>query len=144
MGKPNRAPTADELCNHPVVRAALAQAWTDSLPGDRDNRHEEGGWVFLDTATGDVSVRRASSGAQSELKLDRPPLVPGSVIVGVFHTHPNPSWEGWQTGPSESDRSADERDGVPDLIRADDGIHLSGPESRRGGLAGGPGFPPEV
>ena len=38
----------------------------------------------------------------------------------------------------------DERHGVLDLIRADDGIHLSGPESRRGGLTGGPGFPPDI
>ena len=75
---------------------------------------------------------------------DLPPVMSSSVIVGVFHTHPNPSVEGWETGPSESDRRADERDGVPDLIRSDDGIHFSGPESRRGGLLGGPGFPPEI
>jgi hypothetical protein len=31
--------------------------------------------------------------------------------------------------------------GVPDLIRADDGIHLSGPDSRRDGLTGDGGFP---
>jgi hypothetical protein len=142
MGKASRAPTAEELGSHPVVRAALDQAWTDSLPDDPEFRHEEGGWIYLDTATGEVSIRRASSGAQSRLNLDRPPVVSGSVIVGVFHTHPNPSSEGWEPGPSESDRRADERDGVPDLIRADNGIHFSGPASRRGGLSGGPGFPP--
>jgi hypothetical protein len=32
--------------------------------------------------------------------------------------------------------------GVPCLIRADDGDHTTGPASRRGGLAGGPGYPP--
>jgi len=31
---------------------------------------------------------------------------------------------------------------MPDLIRADDGNHVSGPDSRRGGLGGGAGFPP--
>jgi len=67
--------------------------------------------------------------------------VSGHIVVGVFHTHPNPSGEGWEPGPSEADCYADERDGVPDLIRADNGIHVSGPESRRGGLGGGPGFP---
>jgi hypothetical protein len=142
MGKVTRAPTAEELCNDPVVRAALDQAWTDSVPDDPDNRHEEGGWIFMDPATGEVTIRRASSGARSRLNLDHPSVVPGSVLVGVFHTHPNPSSEGWEPGPSESDRRADERDGVPDLIRTDDGIHHSGPESRRGGLSGSPGFPP--
>jgi proteasome lid subunit RPN8/RPN11 len=75
------------------------------------------------------------------LHLDHPPVVRGSVVVGLFHTHPNPSSEGWTPGPSEEDRRADERDGVPDLIRADNGVYLSGPRSRRGGLSGGPRFP---
>lgn len=141
MGKPLRAPTATELQNHPVVQSTLVQAWTDSLPDDPDNRHEEGGWIYWNITTGEISIRRASPGYQSELILDNPPAVPGSLVVGIFHTHPNPSSEGWDPGPSEVDRRADERDGVPDLIRADNGVHVSGPPSRRGGLAGGPGFP---
>jgi hypothetical protein len=32
--------------------------------------------------------------------------------------------------------------GVPCLIRADGGIYTKGPASRRGGLAGGPSYPP--
>jgi proteasome lid subunit RPN8/RPN11 len=85
---------------------------------------------------------RKGVGVQAEINLDSPAEVSGAVVVGIFHTHPNPTSEGWDSGPSEADRRADERDGVPDLIRADDGIHLSGPESRRGGLGGGPGYPP--
>ena len=77
----------------------------------------------------------------SEVDLGNPPHMSEHVVVGVFHTHPNPSAEGWEPGPSGADQYADERDGVPDLIRADNGIHLSGPEARRGGLAGGSGFP---
>ena len=92
-------------------------------------------------------LRRAAAdvqdgGSDSEVNLANPPRVPGWVVVGVFHTHPNPSAEGWEPGPSVADRYADERDGVPDLIIADNGIYVSGPGSRRGGLAGGPGFPP--
>jgi hypothetical protein len=87
-------------------------------------------------------VRRAAAGHRSEVDLANPPHVSGHVVAGVFPTHPNPSAEGWEPGPSEADRYADERDGVPDLIRADNGIHISGPDRRRGGLAGGPGFPP--
>lgn len=95
----------------------------------------------MDTTAGEICVRRASSGYQSELNLDDPPVVPGNVVVGVFHTHPNPSADGWDPGPSDADRVADDRDGVPDLIRADNGVYVSGPETRRGGLFGGPGFP---
>jgi hypothetical protein len=141
-GEDMRAPTATELLTHPAVRQALEEAWTDSLPEDAQRRHEEGGWIYLDLTTGEILVRRAPAGFQAELSLDNPPEVAGAVVVGVFHTHPNPTAEGWQGGPSEADRRADERDGVPDLIRADDGTYVSGPESRRGGLGGGPGYPP--
>lgn len=141
MPTPGRAPTVEELRNHPAVQAALTEAWKDSLPDDPDNRHEEGGWIYLDTTTSQIRIRRAPSGYQSELNLDNPPVVSGSIVVGVFHTHPNPSSGGWDPAPSEADRRADERDGVPDLIRADNGVHFSGPQCRRGGLAGGPGFP---
>jgi hypothetical protein len=61
--------------------------------------------------------------------------------VATFHTHPNPASEGWQTGPSESDTNSAWILGVPCMIRAEDGIHTTGPESRRGGLSGLPGYP---
>jgi proteasome lid subunit RPN8/RPN11 len=95
----------------------------------------------MNMVTGELTVRRAAAGHQSEVNLDNPPHVSGHIVVGVFHTHPNPSADGWEPGPSEADRYADERDGVPDLIRADNGIHVSGPDTRRGGLTGGPGYP---
>lgn len=95
----------------------------------------------MDVETGEITTRRAPGGGQAVINLNNPPIVGRHVLVGKFHTHPNPSSEGWYTGPSTSDHTIDQRHGVPDLIRADDGIHLSGPESRRGGLAGGPGFP---
>lgn len=64
------------------------------------------------------------------------------MVVGKFHTHPNPTSEGWDPGPSGADKKVDAVHGVPDLIVADDGIHASGPDSRRGGMCGGDGFPP--
>ncbi len=137
-----RAPTATDLLVDPAVRRALDEAWAASQSDDPDNRHEEGGWIYMDLTTGVITVRRAPRGVQAEINLDSPDEVSGAVVVGIFHTHPNPTSLGWNSGPSEADRRADERDGVPDLIRADDGIHLSGPESRRGGLGGGPGYPP--
>ena len=137
-----QAPTAADLLNEPVVRQALEQAWKDSLPDDAVQRHEEGGWVYMDTATGAIVVCRAAAGAQTMLDLDTPPVVPGAVPVATFHTHPNPSAEGWKPGPSAADTESAWLFGVPCLIRADDGVHTTGPASRRGGLTGGPGYPP--
>jgi hypothetical protein len=136
------APTAAELLNEPAVQQALEQAWADSLPADPVQRHEEGGWIYLDTMTGALSVHRAPAGAQAILDLGSPSAVPGSLVVATFHTHPNPSAEGWDPGPSQADTQSAWLFGVPCLIRADDGVHTTGPASRRGGLAGGPGYPP--
>lgn len=141
-GPPTRAPTAAELLANPVVQAALDGAWIDSHPNDVAMRREQGGWIFLDLGTGALIVERADPGNLNTIDLWDPPLVAGAVVVAIFHTHPNPSAEGWVTGPSASDAYNDALAGVPDLIRADDGVHISGPDSRRGGLAGGPGFPP--
>lgn len=96
----------------------------------------------MDLANGTFSVRRAAAGGQASLDLSTPPTVSGSVVVATFHTHPNPSAEGWEPGPSVTDRHFARLVGVPFLIRADDGLHTTGPDSRRGGLAGGPGYPP--
>jgi hypothetical protein len=136
-----RAPTATELLNDPTAQQALDQAWVDSLSTDPVQRHEEGGWIYMDTGTGQITVRRAVSGGQAMINLTHPPMIAGSVVVGKFHTHPNPTAEGWNPGPSEADRRIDALHGVPDLIRADDGIYVSGPVSRRGGLGGNAGYP---
>ena len=137
-----QAPTAADLLTELVVQQALEQAWIDSLPGDPVQRHEEGGWIYMDNTTGLVVVRRAPAGAQTTLDLGTPPVVPGAVVVATFHTHPNPSAEGWEPGPSAADTQSAWLFGVPCLIRADDGIHTTGPASRRGGLTGGAGYPP--
>ena len=139
--RPLSAPTAAELQDNPTVRRALEEAWQDSLPNDPARRHEEGGWIYMDMKTGEISVRRRAAGRQASIDLSRPPILSGFIVVGKFHTHPNPSAEGWVPGPSRRDRQVDALHGVPDLILADDGVHSSGPDSRRGGLAGGPGFP---
>ncbi len=137
-----QAPTASELLTDPAVRQALEQAWADSVPGAAAQRHEEGGWVYLDTTTRSLSARRARAGTRATLDLNTPPVVPNSVVVATFHTHPNPSAEGWDPGPSAADTQSAWILGVPCLIRAEDGVYTAGPESRRGGLLGGPGFPP--
>lgn len=135
------APKIAELLIHPVVQKALEQAWSDSMVGDPKRRHEEGGWIYCDISTRAISVRSAPAGRRASLDLTSPPLIAGSVVVATFHTHPNPAVENWTTGPSPSDTESAWLDGVPCLIRAEDGIHVTGPEARRGGLAGNAGFP---
>jgi len=138
---PSRAPTSSELLNHPVVRQALDQAWLDSQTEEPLQRHEEGGWIYMDTQSGQLTIKRSQIFFPAAIDLSSPPIVSGSVVVAKFHTHPQPSAEGWNPGPSPADQTIDARNGVPDLIRAVDGVHVSGPQSRRGGLGGGPGFP---
>ena len=137
-----QAPGFEELLNDPTVKLALEQAWTDSKPDDPTHRHEEGGWVYVNMITGSIFVRRAPAGGKATLDVNSPPLIVDSVVVATFHTHPNPSAEGWNPGPSDADTISAWALGVPCLIRADDGIHATGPDSRRGGLLGGPGYPP--
>ncbi len=136
-----QAPTATELLNHPAVRVALDEAWADSQADDATGRHEEGGWIYMALISGEITVRRAPLGSRAAIDLGHPPVVQGNVVVGKFHTHPNPSAEGWNPGPSVADAAIDAIHGVPDLIRADHGDYVCGPDQRRGGLTGGPGYP---
>ena len=135
------APNIAELMSEPVVLEALEQAWNDSMVGDPKRRHEEGGWIYCDTSTRTITAQRAAAGRRAALNLTSPPLVAGSVVVATYHTHPNPAADGWTTGPSPSDTESAWLVGVPCLIRAEDGIHATGPEVRRGGLGGNPGYP---
>ena len=96
-----QAPTVAELLQNPIVQHAIDQAWSDSPSLKRSARqHEEGGWIYCDSTTGAIAIRRSTSGAKAELDLDFPPPVVGSVVVATFHTHPNPSADGWDSGPS--------------------------------------------
>ena len=138
---PTRPLTASELLEHPEVVQGLVEAWADSKANDPTNRHEEGGWIYLELSTGVIVLQRAPTGTRSRLSLANPPLLPNHVIVGTYHTHPNPASEGWLTEPSSQDERAANFSGVPWLSSAEDGDYSTGPDSRRGGLAGGPGLP---
>ena len=135
------APTAVELLKNPLVRQALDKAWIDSLAYDPLRRHEEGGWIYMDVSNGQISIRRAQSGVLDRINLNNPEIVLLSVVVGKFHTHPNPSVEGWNPRPSDLDVYYDDLHGVPDLIVSDKGEFVSGPTSRRGGPSGPAGYP---
>jgi hypothetical protein len=135
------APSAAELLRNPIVDAAIEAAWIDSQSDDPAHRHEEGGWIYCEVTSGAISVRRASAGVQGLINLNSPPAVDGCVVVGKFHTHPNATAEGWDPGPSLDDQLVDDLHGVPDLICSDQGMFFSGPDTRRGGLGGNPGYP---
>ena len=135
------APTADELLANPIVQQALDQAWIDSFPNDASKRREQGGWIYMDVSSGALTIRRAPAGSSNEINLDPPQIVLLSVVVAIFHTHPNPTAENWYAGPSQQDKDFDDEHGVPDLIATDEGTKLSGPSVRRQGLSGPAGFP---
>jgi hypothetical protein len=61
-----------------------------------------------------------------------------AIIVGIFvlGTAVNATFL-----PSPDDDEFDTAHGVPDLIVSDQGVFANGPEFRRGGLSGPPGFP---
>ena len=141
MKSPTQPPSAAELLNDPVVQQALAQAWLDSQTDDPSNRHEEGGWIYLNTITGQLTIQRAPAGSRVQLDLSDPPEVPDAVVVGTFHTHPNPTAADWNPGPSPTDQASAASSGVPWLIRADNGDYSTEPNRRRGGLSGEPGYP---
>jgi hypothetical protein len=137
-----QAPTVMDLLSSLAVQESLEVAWNDLLPNEPVRRHEEGGWIYMDVTSGGLMVRRAPAGTQTVLNLNTPPIIANAVVVATFHTHPNPNAEGWEPGPSAADTGSALLFGVPCIIRADDGDHTTGPTSRRGGLRGGPGYPP--
>ncbi|MFA6923668.1 MAG: DUF4157 domain-containing protein [Bacteroidales bacterium] len=109
-----RAPTGDEMLDNFTVRIALNTAWEASNvaitiwashsddPADAGNAcnpaigavtattaHEEGGFVYMNLLTGNLSTIAVSGGAQAGLTLNNPATVADSVVVGGYHTHPN-------------------------------------------------------
>lgn len=135
------APTADELRANPVVQAAFAAAWADSFPDDPALRHEEGGYIYCDGTTGEVTVRRARPGTKRLLDLSTPPTVPGSFVVATYHTHPNLVSEGNDPEPSPDDRYWAFDTGVPWFVVSESEVYVVGPDRREGGLSGPPGYP---
>ncbi len=83
----------------------LRQAWEDSDAASETNRHEEGGYIIRED-DGSHGIERWPAGSQGQI--DAPPRdadgrYNGKDVVGEFHTHPNPSSEGWDPAPSPGD-----------------------------------------
>lgn len=100
------------VLHDPTVRAALKQAWEDSLPGVTGG-HEEGGFILHD-ATDNLRIVRWPKGAQDSIILPSHPncKIGDSDIIASFHTHPNTGSDYLQE-PSETDKRAVQDD--PDL-----------------------------
>lgn len=135
------APTAADLEANPVVQAAFAAAWADSFVDDPQLRHEEGGYIYCEPATGDVRVRRAPPGSRRLLDLSRPPVVLGCFLVATYHTHPNLIADGGDPDPSDEDRLLADDSGIPWFVVSELGVYAVGPARRVGGLTGPPGYP---
>ncbi|MFL5588723.1 MAG: hypothetical protein ACJ8DI_13870 [Ktedonobacteraceae bacterium] len=134
------------LVTNPTVRGQLQQAWVDSQPGQNPplvNQHEEGGWIYLNIISGALTAIRQVAGGTAEIDLSAPPVLPRSVVVAKFHTHPNLGGD-WEPGPSQGDQNVDPAHGVPDIVVAQPMLvvqyYLSGPPARLH-LAGNQGLP---
>jgi hypothetical protein len=140
-----QAPDYNTLITDATVTDALTTAWTNSnpaVPGLGTTQHEEGGWIYLNLITGNISVTSQTSGGQASINLSSPPTVANSIVVGMFHTHPN---LGWTPGPSPEDLRLDAQDGVPDIVVGSPSppattYYQSGP-ARRLHLGGNQGLP---
>jgi hypothetical protein len=106
----------------PAITAEIKRAWDDSQADDSTVRHEEGGYIVLNS---DLSygIERWPRGGQG--RISPPPLevnnrYNGKPVVATFHTHPNPpldeSRQEWEQGPSESDRRWHEHRGLRGLV----------------------------
>lgn len=127
-------PSVGEIMNDPVVVDCLNRAWKESRYGEK-NRREVGGWVYQDKEGRlHVWLLDFDSGTSGSLPdHDDPPsrLIPS--IVGLIHTHPNPTSPRWNFCPSPEDKSLAFRLQVPGLVKTDKGIIPYGPEMGRWG-----------
>ncbi|UCE26642.1 MAG: hypothetical protein JSW52_09875 [Candidatus Coatesbacteria bacterium] len=133
-----QAPTADDMLADDTVSDAIDDAWDDSDAGDKDKRHEEGGWILWCRQQHgsewqySFKVVRVASGGRSGITPGNPPEQENCRVVGFFHTHPNPptdeDGDNWEQGPSESDNNWHNRHKIPGVVRNASGNETFGPE----------------
>jgi RHS repeat-associated protein len=121
-------PTQAQLAGDATVKAAFTSAWNDSFSKGQNDLHEQGGWIYWNPATG-LSIKRQTAGAGAAIPLWNPPVVDGSMVVGVFHTHPNASSDGWAPDPSPPDVHNAAIRNVPSFVVSDQGVFAYGATS---------------
>lgn len=132
-------PTAAEILTNQGIREELDREWEASQSGDKDNRHEEGGWIIeCRTWNGSawefsLKITSVPKGTTAGLSPGTPPNEEDCRIVGFKHTHPNPPTDEdgntWDQGPSEADKGWHERHKIPGIIVNADGTATTGPDS---------------
>ena len=166
-----QVPSGEVMRTNMTVRAAMRLAWAASNPtltrwptpdvgsplagqcnpimgAPAVNAHEEGGFVYLNLITGDLTTRRVAAGGQAALPLSNPVNVTNSVVVGGFHTHPNVGVCWGAPFFSGADTNWSTNNGVPILMIgafpaiANTSFHASGTARRH--LAGDRGLPGAV
>jgi len=136
------APSGATMIADAVVGAAVGAAWTASAPAitiwpEHDPAapvghpcnppvgaapavgagHEEGGFIYLNSITGDLATRSVAAGAQASLRLSGPSVVTDSIVVGGYHTHPNVGVCWGAPFASGADINWATNNGVPLLLR---------------------------
>ena len=102
----------------PIPGHALAAACNPVAGAAAPAAHEEGGWIYLNLITGNLTTRRAVAGGQAAINLtNNAPLVGDSVIIGTFHTHPNVGACWGAVFPSGADTANAGTRGLPNLIQ---------------------------
>jgi len=132
-------PTAADMLADDTVKDAIDDAWADSEAGDKDKRHEEGGWILQCRREGTQGweyyfhVVRVPAGEKAGITPGQPPQQENCRVVGFFHTHPNPPTDEdgnkWDQGPSDADKNWHNRHKIPGIVRNAGGNESFGPES---------------
>ncbi len=134
------APTAADMLADDTVSDAIDDAWDDSDAGDKDKRHEEGGWILQCRRKDPYGhweyyfcVERVAAGTKAGLTPGAPPEKEDCRVVGFFHTHPNPPTDEdgnkWEQGPSDADKNWHNRHKIPGIVRNAGGNETFGPDS---------------
>jgi len=164
-------PSGSQMLQNRNVRVAMNAAWAASSPavtiwpahdpapalaGNPCNppagappaggaAHEEGGFIYMNLITGNLTTLAVVRGGQANLPLSNPTLVADSIVVGGYHTHPNVGACWGAPFFSTADQNWANTNGVPILMigafpaLANTSTHSDGP--RRTHLAGNRGLP---
>jgi len=120
----------------PVRQNPASRTWNDSQPENYDFRHEEGGWLIRNDATGESRLKRVPAGVRAGIQPGpQPELGPGEHIEGFAHTHPNPAVDErgnqWRPEPSDTDKGWSERNQIPIVARTATDLYVYFPRSAR-------------
>ena len=125
---PRPLPPLQTVVADPTVSAAIDSAWNASNPnGPAADRHEHGFWILRDNRRGTYIISNFPTGSGAQITPGATPVSSNQSVVGFFHTHPNPTNEGYILGPSPADVNFARTRNVPGVLRANDGLHFFGP-----------------